>query len=98
MVLAYKGAIFGSLMVYVWPALMHVALVMQMPAAAEEDGGMPAGLLDDLAGPALRPQPMGAVLRAMFTTRRHLGPCLLFVWGVVTGALGVGVTIRKQLG
>ena len=29
MVLAYKGAIFGSLMVYIFPALMHASLAAQ---------------------------------------------------------------------
>ena len=33
----------------------------------------------------------------MLTTGGHLGPALLFVWGVVTGVLGVAVTIDKQL-
>jgi len=28
-VLAYKGAIFGSLLVYIWPAMMHTALTLQ---------------------------------------------------------------------
>ena len=45
----YKGAIFGSLMVYVWPALMHAALSMQ---AAEAKAIHPAPSGDDAAASA----------------------------------------------
>ena len=132
-VLAYKGAVFGSLMVYVWPALMHAALTMQLPGGAAGGGGgggsgekplladdalmlgqphdVMNGHVDDAqflaaagaAGAAalnsqeLKPQRLGTVLCAMLTTTNHLGPTLLLVWGVVTGCLGVGVTIHKQL-
>ena len=38
-----------------------------------------------------------AVVRAMLTSRAHVGPAVLLVWGVVTGVLGVAVTIDKQV-
>jgi hypothetical protein len=65
--------------------------VLDSPADARPE----PTLLGDAS--AFRPQPLGDVLRAMLTTRSHAGPALLLVWGVVTGVLGVGVTILKQL-
>ena len=41
--------------------------------------------------------PLGRVVRAMFVTRAHVAPTVLLVWGVVTGVLGVAVTIEKQV-
>ena len=38
-VLAYKGAIFGSLIVYIFPALMRTALALQTHGAAGGAGG-----------------------------------------------------------
>ena len=159
-VLAYKGAIFGSLMVYVWPALMHAALRIQaakrpgaattppsswtpslttrlvLPAEALEGGcrhppppppplppavvgvgTLPAeaptallsgGGVDERFGEdgecagreasraAAPPGSLGQTAAAMLSSRAHVGSALLLAWGVVSGVLGVGVTIDKQ--
>ena len=105
-VLAYKGAIFGSLMVYILPAMMYTALIMQRaqssgplcdaePALMSADGHNPP----DASIIARKRTPVRArdAVVCMLTTGGHLGPALLFVWGVVTGVLGVAVTIDKQL-
>ena len=100
-VLAYKGAIFGSLLVYVWPAVMHSALVEQRTdhGLLSAEGLLPDSLSavqTDFPARASKPPTPRKVLMAMMTTRRHLGPLLLLVWGVVTGTLGVAETVRKQ--
>ena len=147
-VLAYKGAIFGSLMVYIWPALMHSALMLQGERAPglladqsevfldnrhepsnnfpttssgglaaaipppplvrslqandvtptqgrDVQGGVVAEVLADGSAHA-KPVMIGAVLYAMLTKPSHAGSALLLVWVVVTGCLGVGVTVVRQ--
>ena len=43
------------------------------------------------------PSLLTPVVRKMLTSRRHLGATTLLVWGLVTGALSVGVTVEKQI-
>eukprot|EP00928_Gymnodinium_smaydae_P043006 TRINITY_DN28907_c0_g1_i1.p1 TRINITY_DN28907_c0_g1~~TRINITY_DN28907_c0_g1_i1.p1 ORF type:complete len:456 (-),score=36.00 TRINITY_DN28907_c0_g1_i1:230-1597(-) len=80
-VLRYNGAIFGSLMVYVCPALMYTA------ASVEKTVNW--GSTDS--------SQLRSTVRLMLTRSEHLGPALLFVWGCVTGVLGVVLTVEKQL-
>ena len=108
-VLAYKGGIFGSLMVYVLPALMHVALVDQRDGAAEQNEENTTAL-EVRAGEQLlaeercgndevvvaTPKSVGDTIRSMFTARKHAICALLFAWGVASGTLSVVVTSLKQ--
>jgi hypothetical protein len=127
-VLAYKGAILGSLLVYILPPLMYVALCCQQQQqhasrCASMDGPAPAhatpsldnpgavpllgdqgadlqprGAQHETPPPAVAPSRPGAVVVSMLTSHTHMGPALLFLWGVVSGVLGLAITIDKQLG
>lgn len=114
---------------YVWPALMHAALILQRRKPLGDLGDLgdtlapEPPLLEAIDHPTLHPtlhlhpardapqitpqvapklsrayppQSVSAVLIATFTTRHHMGPALLLTWGVLTGVLGVAITIQHQ--
>lgn len=96
-VLAYKGGIFGSLMVYVIPPLVNTAARMDADKGGRD--GADAHLdVQLLGGPAVRrgDHSVLAVLRRMFASYR--ASALLFTWGVVSGTLAVAVTVLHQSG
>jgi sodium-coupled neutral amino acid transporter 10 len=105
-VLAYKGAIFGSCIVYILPSLMYLSLRRKYGANPEYQEksllngffsgahlGNRFGCVDD----ANKDKPLlndelnefGGVELGMWT---------LLLWGVITGVLGVSMTILKQSG
>ena len=99
-VLAYKGGIFGSCLVYIFPALMLVALrlrkerrrgshnlqTMLMPSSFEN------GVTE------LQPATFRATLIAMFTRSENWYLAVMFSWGILGGTLSVGVTVLSQAG
>jgi amino acid permease len=105
-VLAYKGGIFGSMMVYIFPPLMLVALKVRERRERSkaqrrlnnnpEDGGAASATL--VVSPDTPPAGFGETIAAMFKQRENWGLAMMFVWGVVGGILSVGVTILMQLG
>ena len=107
-VLAYKGAIFGSLMVYILPALMYTALTLQRTerrseracASGEADGeaeGMDGCAEGELSRAGAGATGLRVVVVSMLSSRAHLASAVLLLWGAVSGILGVGVTIEKQM-
>ena len=99
-VLAYKGGIFGSCLVYIFPALMLVALrlrkerrrgnhnlqTMLMPPSFENGE-------TELQAATFR-----ATLIAMFTRSENWYLAVMFSWGILGGTLSVGVTVLSQAG
>ena len=93
-VLAYKGGIFGSCLVYIFPPLMLVALRVRadrnnferllMPSPYDEEEDPPATLKETLI--------------AMFTQKKNWMLAVMFVWGVLAGTLSVSVTVLTQAG
>jgi hypothetical protein len=99
-VLAYKGGIFGSCLVYIFPPLMLVAL--RLREERREDGStclqtmlMPPSLED---GDTQPPASFRSTLIAMFTRRQNWYLAVMFSWGILAGTLSVGVTILSQAG
>ena len=108
-VLAYKGGIFGSLMVYIFPALLYVRLkTLNVPGRDLEhswDSGVDkpkhndyARLEGDRQQELEAGSPIVETLRLSFQTREYRPHAFLFTWGVVTGILGVVITILTQAG
>ena len=44
------------------------------------------------------PMQVEAVVKAMFTKKEHWPCAAMFIWGVVSGLLSVGVTLCRQAG
>ncbi len=102
---------FGSLMVYVFPALIRTAIAEQtlsrlmVGASAATSpllGGAPfarspQGKHSYATPQASSPLAFGRILRAMFTERRHRLCAFVFTWGVSSGILSVAITAMKQL-
>ena len=89
-VLAYKGGVFGSIMVYIIPPLVNTA--------ARLDKAENAYVRLEAAHRAAAPPPKtpAAVARAMFRERRFAGNALVFLWGTISGPLAVVITVLKQ--
>eukprot|EP00041_Stephanoeca_diplocostata_P001758 m.21288 g.21288 ORF g.21288 m.21288 type:complete len:383 (-) comp12372_c0_seq2:175-1323(-) len=102
-VLAYKGSIFGSNMVYIFPPLMYVQLLRQQKPHAvmgRSSSGVTEPLLDANGGDAknrdaLVPKDFKGALLDLFTWK-HKWLAGMVVWGVVTMVLGVTVTVLHQ--
>jgi hypothetical protein len=123
-VLAYKGAIFGSCIVYILPSLMYMSLRRQYGADPEYQaksllngflcmcGARPANHFGHQNGGLLvKPLLNGCVelhdkrngsegSAPVFEGFRKVDTpfTILLLWGVVTGMLGVTMTVLKQTG
>ena len=103
-VLAYKGGIFGSLMVYILPPLIHTALSID----TRRDGvsRVEARLLDfqvptsEMESPTVQDNHTSwqVVLRVMYSDRRFRSSAFMFTWGVGSGTLAVVITMLSQIG
>ena len=93
-VLAYKGGIFGSCLVYIFPTLMLVALRVRKDRNSLARMG--SVVQWDLAKEP--PAALQETLIAMFTQRKNWCLAFMFSWGVVSGLLSVTVTILTQAG
>ena len=110
-VLAYKGAIFGSCMVYIFPPLMYCLLKSRIESG-EIDGPKldPVWGIDDFGNRRQTGETAGLLTPSMCGGKtpvmtqvwwavkqpRYGLLTLLVVWGIVTGILGVVVTVLKQ--
>eukprot|EP01063_Lacrimia_lanifica_P004149 TRINITY_DN12316_c0_g1_i1.p1 TRINITY_DN12316_c0_g1~~TRINITY_DN12316_c0_g1_i1.p1 ORF type:complete len:549 (+),score=151.09 TRINITY_DN12316_c0_g1_i1:76-1722(+) len=111
-VLAYKGALFGSMMVYIFPPLVYMILKrnrdlqITADAAARRYGDHPVmsetTLLVERAESRSEvvddPLRGCSLLRSLFCNIGNARFTFFVVWGVVTGTLGVVITVMKQAG
>lgn len=109
-VLAYKGGIFGSMMVYILPALFHTAIAEQTLDNLITSANSPTKPLFEIDNFGRRARPryslpqesapytFGSTIVALFSARQHRLSACLFAWGVGSGILSVAVTVLKQLG
>jgi len=102
-VLAYKGGIFGSLMVYIFPALMYTRLQSisdsQHQVSTQEESMEPG--YNPVCGEEGITDPGNLILstvKAFYTSTQWLTNSFLFTWGALTGILAVTITILQQSG
>ena len=97
-VLAYKGGIFGSLMVYIFPPLMYVRLSRMMDDATDVEVNHVGHDYTNLSHEGSGDESViMKTIQDMFSVKWR-SYAFLFTWGVVTGLLGVTVTILQQSG
>ncbi len=103
--LCTSGGIFGSLMVYILPALMRTAIAEQTLARlmVGARGGVASPLLggsprSDRTPLQLEPATFSDTVRALYRGRQHRLCGFMFTWGVASGLLSISVTALKQLG
>ena len=93
-VLAYKGGIFGSCLVYIFPPLMLVALRVRADRSSMERLLVPQAY--DVASDP--PASFKETIIAMFMQQKNWPLAFMFVWGILSGSLSVTVTVLKQAG
>jgi amino acid permease len=93
-VLAYKGGIFGSCLVYIFPPMMLVALRVRAERNDMQRMLVPR-VFDTTHEP---PATFKETLVAMFTSRKNWFLAFMFSWGIVSGILSVTITILSQAG
>ena len=102
---AWQGAIFGSCIVYIFPPLVYVALKLRLKdAAADPEGASVRLLADEPSATHREPAGFAATFRGVFgpgnaRANAHFTawPVLMVVWGVVSGSLGVAMTVARQV-
>jgi solute carrier family 38 (sodium-coupled neutral amino acid transporter), member 11 len=95
-VLAYKGGIFGSCLVYIFPTMMLVALRVRKDRKDYQTSLVPR--IKDGDGLHDPPATYKETFTAMFTQRKNWGLAFMFIWGIVSGVLSVTITILTQAG
>ena len=103
-VLAYKGGIFGSCLVYIFPSLMLVALRVRRDRHQVENATIATRLVprafdgEENDRDNSPPATFRETLVAMFTQKENWYLGFMFLWGILGGLLSVSVTVLKQIG
>lgn len=98
-VLAYKGGIFGSLMVYIIPPLVNTAVHMDADDRRTDVDDMHLQLIsDDDQDHSKKRHQLGRVAKEMLSNPAYRVNAVLLVWGACSGTLAVAITIMKQSG